>query len=243
MIKITTSDIEMIQSSFQAITSTVEEAEITLDEKQLEIKAINNNHTVCLELQLPQESFDVYQVNTTQTFFINTKQLNNILQTMRKDELLTLLKKPDETTLTIQIYGLNEKIYKLNLISELYKQPQLPKIDYPQSISMSTKAFQEAIKDIKLATEDKITLIATQSKLIFSSQNDFTSAEISYSHYTTIKEECESAIAIEHIQHIIKASKFADVVEIQFGADTPVLIMFEDKLRGNFKFLIAPIIE
>lgn len=239
--KIICSDINILKSSFEAISKIVLEVSMEIDSDGLRVNAIDPSHVTFVHLDINEYEFDVFECETPRKICFVTDEFLKYLKRTSKDSVLEL--SVDGNYLMMRSEGATNKTFKLKLLEDEILVPDLPGIDYPISIDMPTKIFKEVCSDIS-EFSPKVQISNKGNLIDFVAYGDFTDAEIEYVYQNDYKEQYSSVYDMEKIKDMLKADKFAKTTYLSWGNDMPLLVEMKSE-NGNqcLEFLLAPRIE
>ena len=241
MFKLVLSDPSIFKTSFDAISSIVDEVQIEVDSDGLRLNAIDRSHITYVHLELKESLFDIYECDKPIKLNLDTEELMKVLKRSKSDDVMELT--VDAGSLVITFEGAVKKTFKVKLIDLEYDAPTPPQIEYPVEISMPIATLKETIQDIEIVA-DRVAFAVDPDNLTLTAVGDFADAEVEYLYGEQVEENVRSIFAIENIKEMLKAEKFADSTFIALGNDMPLTLslkLLNDE--GELTFLLAPRIE
>jgi len=239
--KLVLSDPSIFKTSFDAISSIVDEVQIEVDSDGLRLNAIDRSHITYVHLELKESLFDIYECDKPIKLNLDTEELMKVLKRSKNDDVMELT--VDAGSLIITFEGAVKKTFKVKLIDLEYDAPTPPQIEYPVVISLPITTLKETIQDIEIVA-DRVAFKIDEDNLTLTAVGDFADAEVEYLHSEQVSESVRSIFAIENIKEMLKAEKFADRTFISLGNDMPLTLslkLLNDE--GELTFLLAPRIE
>ena len=241
MFKLILSDPSIFKTSFDAISSIVDEVQIEVDSDGLRLNAIDRSHVTYVHLELKESLFDVYECDKPIKLNLDTEELMKVLKRSKSDDVMELT--VDAGSLIITFEGAVKKTFKVKLIDLEYDTPAQPQIEYPININIPITTLKEAIQDIEIVA-DRVLFDVDEDKLTLEAVGEFSDAKVEYLHGEKITETAKAIYAIENIKEMLKAEKFADNTYVQLGDDMPLTLVLELlNNEGELSFLLAPRIE
>lgn len=241
MFKAELSDPNILKTSFDAISSIVDEVQIQTDSEGLRLDALDRSHITFVHLELKASLFDEYVCDEPQKINVDTEELMKVLKRSKSDDRVIM--SLDEGNLIITFEGEAKRRFKIRLIDMEYESPAAPELDYPTEFDVPFVLLKDSINDIDIFS-DKITLSVDSDKFKAESTGEFGDANIEYIHGEKIDSEVKSIFSLGKIREMLKADKFSDVASIKLGQDMPLTLklkMISDE--GELNFLLAPRIE
>ena len=241
MFKAVLSDSNILKTSFDAISSIVDEVQMRADEEGLRLDALDRSHITFVHLELKKNVFDEYQCKEPLKINVDTEELMKVLKRAKSEDMVELT--TDEGNLIITFEGEARRRFKIRLIDIEYEAPSPPQLDYPTEFEIPFSLLKDSIQDIGIVS-DKIALQVDEDKFKASAEGDFGDAKIEYLHGEKIQENAKSVFSLEKVKEMMKADKFSETAQIKLGNDMPLnlyLKMASDE--GELSFLLAPRIE
>jgi proliferating cell nuclear antigen len=241
MFKAILSDSNILKTSFDAISSIVDEVQMQADEEGLRLDALDRSHITFVHLELKKNVFDEYQCKEPLKINVDTEELMKVLKRAKSEDMVEL--STDEGNLIITFEGEARRTFKIRLIDIEYEAPSPPQLDYPTEFEIPFSLLKDSIQDIGIVS-DKIALQVDEDKFKASAEGDFGDAQIEYLHGEKIAENAKSVFSLEKVKEMMKADKFSETAQIKLGNDMPLnlyLRMASDE--GELSFLLAPRIE
>ena len=241
MFRLVLSDIKMFKTSFEAISTIVDEVVCVIDSEGFRVTAMDRSHIVFCNLDLKPTVFDEFECNVPDKITIDTDEFMKILKRAKNNDILTL--SSDDGNVIIQFTGDVEREFKIRLIDIEYESPQPPVLNPPVSVEVPSDLVNECLKDIVLFSE-KVYFRIDGDYFKAIADGEFGDAEVKYLHGDEVTESVEACYSVSKLQEMFKASKFSDMVEIALGNDMPLTLKF--KLisdDGEMGFLLAPRLE
>jgi proliferating cell nuclear antigen len=235
---------DIFVSIFQYISKFTENMNLMFEKDRFYMQSINTSHVVILEICLPKEWFDVYDIGETYTIGVNTSLFYKVLKKREKTQQINICynnggdrlqfffttdnklvsKKEDEL-----IFDKDFEIPLMNMEEELLS---IPDIDYQAELSLSTDKFANLISQLKdfgetleiECSEDKIILCANSSengkmitRILIEDLTEFSIEE---------NEIIQMEFALKYLYDICLYQKISKFVELKISKDFPMRIMF-----------------
>ncbi|GAB6055370.1 proliferating cell nuclear antigen (pcna) [Methanobacterium alkalithermotolerans] len=241
MFKAELSDPNILKTSFDAISSIVDEVQIQTDSEGMRLDALDRSHITFVHLELKASLFDEYLCDEPEKINVDTEELMKVLKRSKSDDRVYM--SLDEGNFIITFEGEAKRRFKIRLIDIEYEAPSPPQLEYPTQFEVPFSLLKDSIQDIDIFS-DKIAMMVDADKFIASAEGEFGDANVEYLHGEKIESEARSVFSLEKIKEMLKADKFSDIATINLGDDMPLnlkLKMVADE--GELSFLLAPRIE
>ena len=241
MFKLVLSNPGIFKTSFDAISSIVDEVQIEVDSDGLRLNAIDRSHITYVHLELKESLFDIFECDKPIKLNLDTEELMKVLKRSKSDDVMELT--VDAGSLILTFEGAVKKTFKVKLIDLEYDTPTPPEIEYPVTISVPISTLKETIQDIEIVA-DRVSFTIDEDNLTLEAVGDFADAKVEYLHGEKVTETVKAIFAIENTKEMLKAEKFADNTYISLGNDMPLTLTLELlNDEGKLTFLLAPRIE
>ena len=241
MFKAELSDPSILKTSFDAISSIVDEVQLQTDSEGVRLNALDRSHITFVHLELKASLFDEYVCDEPQQINIDTDELMKVLKRSKSNDKVFL--SLEENNLVITFEGEAKRKFKIRLIDIEYDTPSPPPLTYPTEFDIPFALLKDSINDIDIFS-DKITFMVNGDVFKATAEGEFGDANIEYIHGEKIETEASSVFSLEKVREMLKADKFSDIATISLGDDMPLgvsLKMISED--GELRFMLAPRIE
>lgn len=241
--KLVLAETKQFIDSISIISELVNEVRFRISKDKIELIAMDPANVAMVSFKLLSSSFIEYEVESETQICLNLDSLKQILRRIKPADIMIL--ESDKNKLKIQIKNETIRTFHLSLIDMEEKEQRIPDLKFPLRIQLPTMVFDEAIEDMSIVAES-VALTASSQKLVIESEGNTNAArsEIPNASETEIKiagtEEIKSKYSIEYLKKMIKASKLADFMTIQFSKDYPLKLDYLVKDKLELSFILAP---
>ena len=236
-----------------------ENDEIQYKKKQIGgviIKEINKTGTILVYTKLDADKFDYYNYSYNKnklTLGLNLNNLLKCLKCMSHFDTMTWQVESEDINKLIVILESTErkekKIFKLNLMDLEEEKYEVEPIDFPFSITLPSQDFHKYCKDMSSAT-DKIDLICTKNKVIFSGtgelgQVEFEVGETNGGLSIDVNANCSDEIVqgLFELRFLIiftKCTNLCNTVTLYLKNDYPLIVRYGIANLGEIKMVLSP---
>jgi proliferating cell nuclear antigen len=241
MFKAELSNPNILKTSFDAISSIVDEVQIQTDSEGIRLDALDRSHITFVHLELKASLFDEFVCDEPEKINIDTDEFVKVLKRSKSDDRVIM--SLDEGNFIITFEGAAKRTFKIRLIDIDQEPPSPPQLDHPTEFEIPFSLLKDSIADIDIFS-DKISLTIDNEYFKAEAEGEFGDANIEYLHGEKIDTKAKSVFSLEKISEMLKADKFSDIATIKLGDDMPLdlkLKMLSDD--GELSFLLAPRIE
>lgn len=243
--KLVLAEPRLLKESVAIISELVNEVTFKVDKNQIELIAMDPANVTMVLFKLLSSAFAEYTIDKSVDVTVNLESLNQVLKRAKPTDTVYLERDDNNNKLKVQLRGQSTRTFNIALMEAEETEQKVPKLEFSVTIDMESIVFNEAIEDMDIIAES-VALTAEDKKLTVESEGRMNSAkvEIPGSEETKIKVKGSKAVvskySIEYLKKIIKGSKLADRMTIQFNEEYPLGVEYKvmDKLMLNF--ILAP---
>lgn len=241
MFKAELTDSNILKSSFDAISSIVDEVQIQTDSEGMRLDALDRSHITFVHLELRSSLFDEYICDEPNKINVDTDELMSVLKRSKSDDRVIM--QLDKGNFIITFEGEATRRFKIRLIDLEYETPVPPQLDHPTKFEVPFALLKDSINDIGIFS-DKVSLEVNSEKFTAAATGDFGDASIEYIHGEKIESDVKSSFSLDKIREMLKADKFSDMASIKLGNDMPLSLSLKMITNdGELSFLLAPRLE
>jgi proliferating cell nuclear antigen len=220
------------------------------------IKEINKTGTILVYTKLDADKFDYYNYNYNKkklTLGLNLSNLLKCLKCMSHFDTMTWqVDSDDMNKLTIILDSTErkeKKKFSLNLMDLEEEKYEVEPIDFPFSITLPSTDFHKYCKDMSSAT-DKIEIMCTKSKVIFSGTGELGQAEFEVGETNgglsiEVNSNCTDEIVqgLFELRFLIiftKCTNLCNTVTLYLKNDYPLIVRYAITGLGEVKLVLSP---
>jgi proliferating cell nuclear antigen len=246
--KLALAEPRFLKDPISIISELVNEVRLKIDKDKIEIIAMDPANVAMIVFRLLNTVFLDYDVKTKVEIAINLDQFKNVLKRAKPSDTLIIELDESRNRLKIQLKGDSLRTFNLALLDTEQRDQQIPNLKFPLKIEMNSIVFDEAIEDMDIIAESVI-LMAESKKLIIQSEGTVSDARVEVIHNGDEAnihlegDSVKSKYSIEYLKKIIKGSKLADKVIIQFSKDYPLKIDYIVRDKLSLSTILAPRVD
>ena len=243
--KLSLAEPRLLVDSIGVISELVNDVKIKFDKDKIEIIAMDPANVAMIVFKLLSSAFTEYKVEKNAEIGVSLDSLKAVLRRAKQSDVLTIELDEEKSRLKIQLKSESTRTFNLALIDIDEKEQKVPDLKFPLRVETSTMVFDEAVQDMDVVAES-VALIAEKSRFIVEAEGNLKDAraEILSDDETKIKLEgsgpLRSKYSIEYLKKIIKASKLANSVVLQFDKDYPLRVDYLVKDKLSLSVILAP---
>jgi len=237
---------EIFRKSMEAIAVLIDEAELVVSSKGVELKATDPSQISMVDFSMPKSAFTKFDSVDTR-LGLDLDYLNQVLSRSAAGDELSLSVDEKKAFLNVSFKGTAERSFSVPLIDISSSEAPNPRIEFDAELLVSAGFLQSAFKDAALisshvvlgCSDEKFFVKATSSKGSLNEEvkpNKTTLAEL------RVKKECRSMFPLDYLQDMLKAASSDSKVNLFLKANAPVKVSY---LIGDasINYFLAPRIE
>ena len=231
----------------QAIGDIADEAMFICNQEGITFRGIDPAHVALLDITFPKLSFASFECHAT-FFGISVSDFKNILSSAsNEDQVELIIENPHKMKISIS-GGLQMK-YDLNLIERSEVNTQIPKIEATSKISLSPDTLAKIMSNIERVSES-VTISSIPEKIQFRGSGNIGKAEVDLEKGNSelsmleVSQDSSSVYSLEFMAKIIRnIGKASKNVNMEYGTETPMHMLFEMPSMTKVEYYLAPRIE
>jgi proliferating cell nuclear antigen len=234
-------------SSLRAISKISTETIFTFNKEGITFRGMDPTHVALLEVNFPKSSFTEFN-SSNLIFEINVKEFLKSITGIKKNDVVELIIKR-KNILKIKINNELKNDINLTLIDESKANQPLPRIETKSKISLALDLLGDILVNIEKNSE-QLMINSLEDGIEFSGKEGIENNKINLKKGSIdlplhdIEEESVSSYDIEFLAKIIKSiGKSCKIVNMEYGNQTPVKILFEMPSMARVEYYLAPRVE
>lgn len=231
-----------IRTVFEVLKDIINDINIVFDEKGMHLSTLDTAHVTFINMNLPNDNFEVYDCPRRTLAGINLLNTFKIFKTITNNDTLSLSIRETDT-MEILIENDTKKttskfmLKLLDINDEIYEYPSL-QMDV-HTIIPST-VFQRIIRDMSYLA-DAVIIKRHGNKLTFQCDGDFVSQETSIDCADDVEYDIDFKYSLKYITMFIKAASICSNIEIIQSTIGPIAFKYSIANLGDITFFLAPV--
>jgi proliferating cell nuclear antigen len=238
-------DAQIFKRCIDAIAVLVEEAEFTLSEEGLSLKATDPSQISMIDFKMPKDSFKEFSPGKQTKIGLDLGYLSQVMARAKAGEELILELDPEKSRMNLMFKGASTRSFMIPLIDVSGQDLPQPKIEFDAELKVKGGTLQDAFKDAAListhltlgANAEGFYVKANSSK---GELNNETAKGEMTAH--NVKEECSAMYPLDYLQDMLKAVSSAEDLNLNLKANAPVQINYNIG-PASVTYYLAPRIE
>lgn len=235
------------RNSLIAIGDMGDDAMFICSDEGITFRGMDPSHIALLEVNFPKSSF--LELECESSFFgVNVSDFTNIMTTAGDGDLVELTINGQES-MKIKVDGSLKMEFNLRLIERSEVNIPMPRIEVGSKISLSPNMFAKILGNIERVSE-YLMMNSLENGIEFSGKGDVGDARINLEKGNPdlplhdIIEESISSYDIGFMAKIIRSiGKTCKTVNIEYGNQTPMKMLFEMPSMAKAEYYLAPKVE
>ena len=243
---------EIFATLFQHMKLFTENMNIHFNKNEVFIQAMDSSHVSILEIKLPSEWFDTYNVKSDTMIGVNTNILFKVLNTREKSHTLRLVLEEDNMDkLEINLLSENTTVYDRNYLIPLVDIDSeimgIPAMEYQAELSFPSAVLSTLIDQMKMFGET-LNVSCSEEKVEMNAESTdngkmYVNIPIDDLNSFAIEEDetINMSFSLLHLKNICLYGKISKEVEVNLKRDYPIKLVYNlDHEDAKAMFYLAP---
>lgn len=251
-------DAKLMANMCSVISSIVTESRLHIDEEGIKIKAFDATRISMIDFLMKKEVFSKYEIAEETSIGLSLEILNQILKTAKSSERLKLAFDDEAKRFIVDFIGAKRRRSFALSIIDIQADESIPdtiNISFDANFRMQCGFLQQVLKDAEMVG-DYLRIYADEKGISFESESDTKamhtfiepeSEEMDTEEFSVLVSDevpsFESVYSLEFLSNFLKGIRSSDEIEVSFGQDLPVRIIYYIEDKGHLLYFVAPRIE
>ncbi|RLE96774.1 MAG: proliferating cell nuclear antigen (pcna) [Thermoprotei archaeon] len=231
----------------QSLEAIIDEANFVADDEALRLRALDPSRIAMVDLYIPREAFNMYEVEGEVRIGVNFDDLNKILRRAKKDDRVIMAVEGGRLRITLS--GKAERTFSLPLIDIVGEELPTPRVTFDVSAKMLSDTLRDALKDAEMVS-DTAKFVGEEAELKIVARSDKGELEAKFSMEAgslleyEVKSPATASYSLNYLNDIVgKAYRVSDVVTVEFSTNKPLSLTFDIAGGGMLRYYLAPRME
>ncbi|MCD6358197.1 MAG: proliferating cell nuclear antigen (pcna) [Thermoproteales archaeon] len=231
----------------QSLEAIIDEANFVADDEALRLRALDPSRIAMVDLYIPREAFNTYEVEGEVRIGVNFDDLNKILRRAKKDDRVIMAVEGGRLRITLS--GKAERTFSLPLIDIVGEELPTPRVSFDVSAKMLSDTLRDALKDAEMVS-DTAKFVGEEAELKIVARSDKGELEAKFSMEAgslleyEVKSPASASYSLNYLNDIVgKAYRVSDVVTVEFSTNKPLSLTFDIAGGGMLRYYLAPRME
>jgi len=243
----------LLKRVFEAVKELCTDVNIEVNEKGLELQAMDNSHVSLVILDFKKAAFDFYRCDSERSIGLNMETVVKVMRMCGNDDSVTLRHQDDSDQMEFCFENEQERktsSFKMKLMVIEDERMGVPEIDFDTEVYMSTKVYTSTIGQLSQFSDMLKISITKGSTIEISAAGDSGDATITYSPNdgdTDVRiastSDTKATFGTRYLQLFCKAAPVSDHLTLKISHKQPLLVIFDlngDSSVGTLTFFLAP---
>ncbi len=244
--KLSYPDAKSFYTILESLSKLIDEISMTITADGVRMRALDPAHVALIDITLPPEAFVEFDVEGEAKAGFNVPNLVKLLKRSKKGDKLELVVEEDRLTFTI--VGATVKRY--TIVNLDVPEPEIPEasLEFNVKAEIISDPLKNALKDaetvgdiaeLEAKSEDELYIRGKGASISETRISRMSGALVNLE----VKEPSKSSYSIDYLKHVLKLTKIADVVRLEFSTNMPLRMEFQLPGSGKVTYLLAPKLE
>lgn len=242
----------VLKTLFEGIKEIITEANIIFTPRGIELYALEQSHTMIINLILDSDKFEKYECKNNEVIGLNIMNFYKILKHASNDDIISLyINENDRSKLKIKRENSIKKYITTHELNVIEPTNELDKLNidffdkytktYTESIIIKSDEFQKICKEMTTISEN-IELQKTKNQLIIKCSGDYATQETIINNITSENPEYlfQSHFSAKYLTSCNKFSSLCNTTKIYLDNKQPLLLIYQVGSLGELKIALAP---
>ncbi len=234
---------DRLREIIDIVDAVVAEARFTVDEDELNVRAVDDSHVAMVDISVLSNGFEKYEVEGEETMALNLGKIKDFLKIIDSDAMVDLIN--EDGRLKLESGNLSQVIPLLD--PEGMKSADIPDLDLSNELKMEADYLKTAVKAADTVSDGmKISLDDMKCSIMAESDQD----EIDMTVYSDqfgkydVEGEVESMFALQYLKDMISPVSSKAPIYVRIDSDYPMEIEYRfAEGTGMALMMLAPRIE
>lgn len=234
---------EVLRDAIDAVTPLSDEVKFVVSPDGVKLKAVDPANVAMVFLELPSAAFEYYKADPCE-LGIDLVRLGDVLSMADKGENVTIELDEEDHKLKVSVGALS---YTVGLIdpTAIRKEPRIPEVDLPTSVTLDGRVLHKAIKAAEKVS-DHVILGISDDIFFMEARGDIDSLKLKIPATELLgmrPGESRSLFSLDYCIDFAKAAAKSGEVTLEMGIDYPMRMLFNVNKYIKVIYMLAPRIE
>lgn len=224
------------------------EGNFIIDKDGIRLIAMDPASVAMVIFHLLPSNFIEYNTDKQTIITLSIDKLVNVLRRANVNDKVTLQLDEEENKLKILMKGKTSRHFSIPIIAGTKEEQKIPDLKFNSKIELDASILKNAVKDAAMIS-DCLVFEASKEGLKMYTKSDYGETETDVAKDSeglislNVNEKSKAKYSIEYLDKMIKATKFTDVLTIQFSTDYPIRMDFNVLDKLQLSFILAPRVD
>jgi proliferating cell nuclear antigen len=244
MFKSRLADPSLFVNSIATIGELIDEGIFKLEKDNISFIAADRAMVAVVDFKISSTAFEKYELDEAQSIGLNITNFLSVLKRCGSGDKLSLSLQDNKLEVLIENSSKRRFVVPLLDLSQ-EEVPPIDQLEFTAKATIKPDVLQSGIEDAEIIG-DAVLFETSGNKFIMRAEGDVSKAELELERgneaLIDLKADGEirSRYPLGYLKKMIKASKIADSVSIQFGQDYPMKLEFKAGDKARLTMILAP---
>jgi len=249
MFKAVLDDISLLRESFNAIAEIIDEGNFSIKRDGISLVCPDRAVIAMVDFMILPTAFESYNCDKEVEVGLNIPKMLQFIRKAKPEDKLIMSLDEEEDRFELTLEGTITRKFAMPIISTPQQESQdMSKFNFENSVELDPGILKEGVENATMIS-DSITIKLTKDALILKSEGDSSYTQLKANadnpqiYSLNVKEEALARYSIEYLSKMLKASKLAEKLKIEFNKDYPLHLEYMIRDKVKLGFILAPRIE
>ncbi len=244
MFRATLTEPMLFVNSVATIGELIDEGVFRLEKDGITFIAADRAMVAVVDFKISSTAFDKYELDEQQNIGLNVTNFLSVLKRVSANDKLSL--NLQDNKLEVLIENSSKRRFVLPLLDLSAEEvPPIDQLAFTAKVTVKPSILQSGIEDAEIIA-DAVLFETSSNKFVIRAEGDVSKTELEIEKgneaLIDIKAdgEVKSRYPLEYLKKMIKASKIAESVSLQFGQDYPMKLEFKAGDKASLTMVLAP---
>ena len=247
MFKATLADVGLLRNPISSIAELIDEGIFKVTKDGISLIAADRAMVAVVDFTIAAKAFESFEVDKEESIGVNITNLLSVLTRAGSDDKLSLALQ--DAKLEVMLQGASRRRFLLPLLDISQEEvPPIDQLEFNSRVELKPEVLQSGIDDAEIIA-DSIVFEASPNRFTMLAEGDVSKTELELEKGNTaligleLKGEAESVkarYALDYLKKMVKASRIADSVILEYGQDYPIRLGFRAGDKVKLDFILAP---
>ncbi len=244
MFKATIADANLLVDSIATIAELIDEGVFKIDSTGISMIAADRAMVAVVDYKLAASAFEKFETDKEYDIGLNITNFISVLKRAGQGDKITL--SLQDAKLEITIEGASRRKFVVPLL-DLGKEevPPIDQLEFTAKAKVNPEVIRSGLDDAEVIS-DSVLFEALPEKFSMRADGDvsFTQLELEKGNQALLEltsaAEVKARYPLDYLKKMIKASKVAESVLLQWAKDYPMKLEFSSADKVKLNFILAP---
>ncbi|MEM5871412.1 MAG: proliferating cell nuclear antigen (pcna) [Candidatus Aenigmatarchaeota archaeon] len=248
MFKLMLSDGNLLKDSIPVIAEIIDEGVFKIDSKGMSLVSPDRSMIALVDFQILPSAFDEFKVTGENYIGLNLSNFVAVIKRIKTGEKVILTKDDNSNTLEIIMKGKSTRKFEIPLLNISVEKPPVDQLKFKNKVELDASVLEEGIADAEIV-DDSVVFEAEPHAFRIWAKGEVNSSQLELKkgegglEKIEVAEPIKARYPIDYLKKMIKASKLAEKVVLEYANDYPLRLVFKDMEKMKLSFILAPRVE